>query len=306
MANSTAGELNDTCKLYQRNPSSLPASIIAFLVGLDIFLSIAASLGNVLIVVALHKASSIHPPTKLLFRCLAVTDLCVGFILQPLHVVHIMDHIIKVNCTTLYYIRELGPGAFNFVLCGLSIFVSTAISVDRLLVLLLLRYRHVVTLRRVRTVIICFLLIGVSVALIRIFWSKSISHNLGLVFVILSLVISVFSYTKIFLRLRQHQAHVQDRVHDQAQPSRGGIPLNIARYKKTVSSIAWVQLALLACYTPYGISVMLSVRSRMVWSSVETLVYLNSSLNPFLYCWKIREVNEEVKNTIKQFCFQSS
>ena len=169
-----------------------------------------------------------------------------------------------------------------------------------------LRYRHVVTLRRVRAVVICFLLVGVSVGLIRFFWSGRISHNVGLVFIIIFLVISVFSYTKIFLRLRQHHAHVQDRVHDQTQPNRGGIPLNIARYKKTVSSIAWVQLALVACYFPFAIVVMLWVQSRMVWLSVETLILLNSSLNPFLYRWKIKEVKKEVKNTIKQFRCQSS
>ena len=46
---------------------------------------------------------------------------------------------------------------------GVSVLTSAAISVDRLLALLLgLRYRHVVTLRRVRVVIICFRLIGAS------------------------------------------------------------------------------------------------------------------------------------------------
>ena len=303
MANSTAGELNDTCKLYQRNPSSWPASIIAFHAGLNIFLSIAASLGNVLILVALHKVTSIYPPTKLLFRCLAVTDLCVGFIVQPLHVIDIMDDIVRINCTIFWCVGELGD-TFSFVLCGLSIAVSTAISVDRLLALMLgLRYRQVVTLTRVRAVVIFFLSGVVSVGFMRFFWSKRISRTLGLVFIVLYLVISVFSYTKIFLRLRQHQ------VHDQARPNGGGIPLNIARYKKTVSSIALVQLVLVACYTPYGIAVALWVLnkiSRMVWLSAATLVYFNSSLNPFLYCWKITEVRKEVKNTIKQFCGQSS
>ena len=308
MANSTARELNDTCEPYKRS-TSWPTSIIAFHAGLNIFLSIAASLGNVLILVALHKVTSIHPPTKLLFRCLAVTDLCVGFIVQPLHVIDIMDDIVSMNCTIFLYVGELGD-TFSFVLCGLSIAVSTAISVDRLLALMLgLRYRRVVTLRRVREVVIFFLSGVVSVGFIRFFWSKRISRTLGLVFIVLYLVISIFSYTKIFLRLRHHQVHVHDNVHDQAQPNGGGIPLNIARYKRTVSSIAWVQLVLVACYTPYGIAVVLWVLnkiSRMVWLSAATLVYFNSSLNPFLYCWKIKEVRQEVKNTIKQFCGQSS
>ena len=308
MANSTARELNDTCEPYKRS-TSWPTSIIAFHAGLNIFLSIVASLGNVLILVALHKVTSIHPPTKLLFRCLAVTDLCVGFIVQPLHVIDIMDDIVSMNCTIFWYVGELGD-TFSFVLCGLSIAVSTAISVDRLLALMLgLRYRQVVTLKRVRAVVIFFLSGVVSVGFIRFFWSKRISRTVGLVFIVLYLVISILSYTKIFLRLRHHQVHVHDSVHDQAQPNGGKIPLSIARYKKTVSSIAWVQLVLVACYTPYGIAVVLWVLnkiSRMVWLSAATLVYFNSSLNPFLYCWKIKEVRQEVKNTIKQFCGQSS
>ena len=32
----------------------------------------------------------------------------------------------------------------------------------------------------------------------------------------------------------------------------------------------------------------------------STLVYLNSSLNPFLYCWRITEVRQAVKATIKK------
>ena len=46
--------------------------------------SITAILGNSLILLALHKESSLHPPSKLLYRCLATTDLLVGLVSQPL------------------------------------------------------------------------------------------------------------------------------------------------------------------------------------------------------------------------------
>ena len=39
---------------------------LIFLWALNIFLSIAAFLGNTLILVALHKETSLHPPSKLL------------------------------------------------------------------------------------------------------------------------------------------------------------------------------------------------------------------------------------------------
>ena len=60
---------------------------LLFLPTINIFFSIAAFLGNSLILVALQKESSLHPPSKLPYRNLAITDLCVGIIVEPLNVV---------------------------------------------------------------------------------------------------------------------------------------------------------------------------------------------------------------------------
>ena len=48
----------------------------------DILLSITAFTGNFLTLVALHKESSLHPPSKLLHRCLATTDLLNAFLIK--------------------------------------------------------------------------------------------------------------------------------------------------------------------------------------------------------------------------------
>ena len=227
-----------------RQDSTLLADIVPFLVALNIFLSITACLGNALILIALRKVSSVHPPTKLFFQCLAITDLCVGFIVHPLLVLFFMSTAPKVfNCVKDAVI------ATSLILCSTSILTSTAISVDRLLALLLgLRYRHAVTVNRVRVVLTCFWLTGVLAVLLYFFVSLLISMSLAVVLAFLSIVVSIFSYTKIFLKLNLKLS--QSHAH-QGQPNRGGIPLNIARYKKMVSSIAWVQLALVVCYLPY-------------------------------------------------------
>jgi len=49
-----------------------------------IILTITAFLGNALVQVALHKESSLHPPTKLLLRTLSASDLFVGVIGHPI------------------------------------------------------------------------------------------------------------------------------------------------------------------------------------------------------------------------------
>ena len=58
---------------------------LLFISALNIFLSISAFLRNTLILVALHKETSLYPPSKLLYRNLAITDLCVGIIVEPLN-----------------------------------------------------------------------------------------------------------------------------------------------------------------------------------------------------------------------------
>ena len=294
--------------------AKIPSGVWVSLIALNIFPSIFATLGNVLILVALQKVSSIHPPTKLLFRCLAVTDLCVGLLGQPLYV--------YVNYIGLHF--DIGKfmvelqGVLNFVLVllfAVSPLTSAAISVDRLLALLLgLRYRHVVTLRGARVVIACVWFIAVSNASLlwvdfiqfsdKVFLASWLTY---LALIMVSIIISLFSYIKIFLTLRHQQAQVQDHVQPE-QSSRVRSVLNIARYKKTVYSVAWIQFAMLACYGPYIVkeflwnlgSIDYSTETRIANDVSICLLFLNSSLNPVLYCWRIKDVRQEVKNTIRQ------
>ena len=299
MANITE-QGNYTSKLNQEL-SAPPEGIFEFLSALNIFLSITASVGNTLILIALKNVYSIHPPTKLLFRCLAVTDLCVSLIVQPLYATYIMFLVIKMNDNVLNYVYKV-YGVSSYILGGVSGLASTAISVDRLLALTLgIRYKHVVTLRRVRVVIACFWALAASFGILWV-WRDEITDNAIPVGLIICLVTSIFSYTRIHFKLRHHQAQVQNNVPD-GQQSGEGIPLHIARYKKTVSSIMWVQLALVACYLPWLVVPMLYFEYEVAWIATETLVFLNSSLNPILYCWKITEVKQAVKGTIRQlFC----
>ena len=172
-------------------------------------------------------------------------------LLEPLYTTEVMSPLTEMNVNAFYCVY-IFRGASSFILCGVSVLTSTAISVDRLLALLLgLRYRHVVTLRRVRVVITCFWLTAVSIGLLRV-WRKDIVHNEATVILTLSLITSIFCYTTIHLKLRRQQAHVQNNG-PHGQQNGEGIPQNIARYKKTVSSIMWVQLTLLAWYAPWGI-----------------------------------------------------
>ena len=268
----------------------------------NIFLSITTFLGNSLILVALHKESSLHPPSKLLYRCLATTDLLVGLVAQPLAVTYWMS-VVHEHWTLCYYTAEAAY-IISSVLCGVSLLTMAAISVDRLLALLSgLRYKEIVTLKSVYIIIASFWVLCLVASLCTIF-DQRITALFALILVPLSLLISLASYTKIFRTLGHHQAQVQDHI--QQQPSQPNA-LNMARYRKAVHSALWVQLALVVCYTPWYI-VRIVVTYSTTYSShfvvtmemAAILVYFNSTLNPFLYCWKISEVRRRMKQTIRQ------
>ena len=282
---------------------------LTFISVLNSFLSVTAILGNALILIALRKESLLHPPSKLLLRCLAITDLCVGLIPEPLAVMFWMS-VANEHWSICRY-ALVACFIRGYILCGVSVGALAAISVDRLLALLLgLRYRQVVSLKRTYVIIFTLWLISAGSVSATYFWNPFKTFWLGIIYIPLCLIISIFSYTKIFLTLRHHQNQVQDHVQQPNQTNQ----LNMARYKKAVSSAIWLQLTLVACYLPHVIVVVFRAQSGLNTSLYQarsytiTLVYLNSSLNPILYCWKIDEVRQTVKDTIRQllcFCFSS-
>ena len=304
MANLTPGDVENNTSNISRIPG-IEFSVdiaVAMIAAVNILFSITSSLGNILILIALPKVKSLHPPTKLLFQCLAITDLAVGLTSQPLFAtVLLIDY--NINCSSVTVIL---CNYLSLIFCGVSLLISTALSVDRLLALLLgLRYRHVVTLKRARIAVACCWLTALVTVLVTFLLRGKTLTRIVIILIILSVIISLSSYTKIVLKLRQHQTSVQENVH-QGMANAGGVPIILEQYKRTVVSIALVQVALVACYVPFLIIHVLreldSIPNYVFSLLSTTFVYLNSSLNPFLYCWRIKEVRQAVLGTIKRFC----
>ena len=272
---------------------------LIFLSSVNIILSIAAFLGNTLILVALNKESSLHLPSKLLYRNLAITDLCVGIIVEPVAVTY-WTSVVKERWDICYY--SLRTGAFSgYTLCVVSALTLTAISVDRLLALLLgLRYRQVVTYKKTCITAIFFWILSIGGS--AFFFIPVIISSFQYLVTATCLITTILSYTKIFFFLR----HNQINVHKHVTPGQLNQSLNMVRYRKAVNSALWVQVTLVICYLPFGIAVALTPQKEyglsvfLARQFTSTLIFLNSSLNPLLYCWKIREVRQAVRETLRQ------
>ena len=274
-------------------------SRLIFLLVLNTILSVTAFLGNTLILLALRKVTSLHPPSKLLYRNLAATDLCVGFIVEPLSIISSIAAVTgRWNICRYAFVANYITG---YILFGVTLSTITAISLDRLLALVLrLRYRHFVTLKRIYLIVTALWIVPVVCTTMH-FWNHKVTAWYSSMLISLSLVLSTAFFAKIFHALRHQQIHAQNQIH-QGQSSEANL-LNMARYRKAVSSALWVQLALVICYLPISIVEALTIQglSPSVVIAKEfagTLFYLNSTLNPILYCWKMNEVRQAVKGIV--------
>ena len=280
---------------------------LKYLSVINILLSMTAFLENTLILVALRKESSLNPPSKLLLRSLAVTDLCVGLASQPL--LAMVELSLMSGRWNVCFFAAFASSIAGYIFNGVTLLTMTAISVDRLLALLLaLRYRQVVTLKRMRVVVIAFWLGSIAVAALHL-WNFAALRWYSNLVIPLCVATSAFCYIKIFRTLthRRQQTHTGPASQ-----------LNMARYKNAVSSALWLQSTLVICYLPFAVVNVVVVSTVSPQSAMPSslfvvrlfaivLAHLNSSLNPILYCWKIKSVRQAVKATIRQvLCHFSS
>ena len=288
--------------------TELDTWIVYLCIAVNVILTFTAIVGNVLILAALQRGSlQLHSPCKLLFRCLASTDLCVGLITQPCFLVHMISAARKSEFNTCEFITTF-LAVLSSLLCGISLCTSTIISVDRLLALLLgLRYRNVVTVARVRgiTFLSYFVL---SLLTMLYFINTPIFFITVILNDVLFLVISTFCYLKIYFTLRSRQAQVEQET--ASRQFNGPSRVHELKYKRSVSTTMLVSIFMIACYLPFAIfATVIAIRHEISSSSLSadgvviSLVYLNSSINPVIYCWRIREVRKAVKATIRRFCF---
>ena len=275
-----------------------------FLAIWNILTCITAFCGNTFIIASICRVSSLHLPSKVLLVCLALTDLCVGVITQPLYVAHILFP----ECHSIGLYLLIGYNTTGFLFSGVSMLTITAISVDRLLAVTLgLRYRQVVTVWRTRILLVSFWTINMVFAMMFFHYFGVILYFV-IAFTSLCILISTFCYVKICYALRHHQVTVQPPAYQGEERRQRVNQLNLMRSRKTVISAMWVQATFLVCSLPLTIIMILVISGFrtatvfFIWDLVTSLLFFNSSLNPFIYCWKIKQVRQAVRGTVKQCC----
>ena len=280
-----------------------------FMLSLCVFyfaFSLVAIVGNFLVIRAIWKASSMPATLTKLFLSLAVSDLAVGLFLQPMYGTIIALQLNKRDsqflCPTALTIHLF----VTFLLAGGSFMTIAAIALDRLLAVYLhLRYQELVTQKRVGIVLTLLWLAAAFGA--SVFISLS-DHNIlvAVVTEVVGFAVTTVAYFHVYKVVRYHQNQIQTQRQIQNEHA-----VEASRVKKSALNTLYVYVVFLGCYFPILLSsILLLVNDSRIsflvaYNISGFLVFLNSSLNPFVYCWRYREIRQIVKNTFRGKCLQT-
>ena len=271
---------------------SMPATIVIINCALNAPLMLISIVGNSLVLAAILRTPSLRSPSIMFLSSLAVSDLLVGFFVQPLYI-----------ASGLTRIRHLDNLWFvvSFATCGTSLCSITAISVDRFLALHYhMRYPSLVTKSRaIFTLAIMWILI---LPLSGIYY---LNRNVYFLVIVLGvgvcLLISIVAYIGIF-RIVRHQ---QLQIHTQQQAVQAATEevSSLKQLKRSALNSFVFFIVMVIFYAPMSVAMSLHLITKdweQAWSFATTAVFMNSSINPLLYCWRLGKLRKAVLKTVKK------
>jgi len=166
-----------------------------------------------------------------------------------------------------------------------------------------LRYQELVTHKRVVAVVISKWALSLLLPL-TIFWIPLDIFIHVLLFVgVTCLLVTTVVYIRIYVAVKSHKNLIQaQQVQEGAE---NGEMANFASLIKSAVGIFYVYLVFLICYLPFFISLVVfaingpTISLKRFYLFSRTLVYLNSTLNPVIYCWKMRHFRHAIMDILR-------
>ena len=269
------------------------------------FLSYTTIILNIVTIHAIRKTASLPKPLRTLLLSLAASDVGVGLLVQPLYISSLVSCLKRkrIDC-----ISNEGVLAVVILFCASSVFNVVTISVDRFLAVHLhLRYQELVTHKRVIAAVISIWLLSAIISS-SVFWDTYIiSRVIWLVIMTVCLIVVVTVYWRIYIVLKRHKNQIRGlQIQEVQQGVQNGDVSNFLKLRKSALGTFYVCIVFLICYLPsYILSFLFlarllsSISYYKAWPHTTTLFFLNSSLNPVIYCWKMGPIRRTLMDIMR-------
>ena len=270
------------------------------------FLCYTTIILNIVTIHAIRKTALFPKHLRTLLLSLAASDVGVGLFVQPLYISTLITWLKqkRIDC-----ISNRGLFVIFTFFCVSSLFNVVTISVDRFLAVHLhLRYQELVTHKRVIAAVISIWLLSAIISS-SVFWDPLLfsSRVIGLVIMTVCLIVVVIVYWRIYIVLKRHKNQIQSlQIQEVQQGVQNGDLSNFLKLRKSALGTFYVCIVFLICYLPsYILSFLFmarllsSISYYNAWPHTTTLFFLNSSLNPVIYCWKMGPIRRTLMDIMR-------
>ena len=262
--------------------------------------AIIAIWGNGIILLTFWKTSQLRSQSHLFLWCLAFADFLTGLIGQPFYgaykIALLSGHASSSSCVCRVIFETVA-----WFSAALSCALVSSIVGDRYLALHFhLRYHVVVTTKKVAFHIM-YLVITMAILSLSRFATTTVTPFLYVN--ILGLLSGFFTllmcYWKIFKQVLRHFRKIQDQAFTESQT------IDMQRFKKSVINMAYVAFLYMISYMPFTcvlfvyLSCGFTRNVEVAYDITRTLAFMNSSWNPFIYFWRVEELREAVRKTLR-------
>ena len=271
---------------------------------LNAFLSYTASMLYIVTIHAIRKTPSLSKTLKILLLSLAVSDLGVGLLVQPMYVVHLvsMDWNENNETSNAIYIAVLVP---TNLFIHATLFLTIILCAERFVAIhYYLTYQELVTHKRVVTVVVSIWVLSGLYSLTRLWIPKSIMYVVFGITDVACVIAATFFSVRIysFVRLHVNQMPVLQLQH----ATQNAQMVNFRRIRKFAMMSVYVCLVLTVCYLPNICALFAVAFTSRPSTGIKhlqfytlTLEFLNSSLNPVIYCWKMKHIRHTIIGFIR-------
>ena len=279
-------------------------SILSCVVTTVFALIMTAILGNGIVMLVIWKTRELHLPSFTLLFCLAASDILVGLVAQPCFVAYkvakLLDHF------STYCKLRMIQFFCGWITAGVSFLTLSGVCIDRLLALTLhLRYSSLITVPRMVMVIVGIWVISSAGTIIKFWFDKWVI--LPAILAVSTLLMIAFCTSKIFQITLKHQRQINAQNHTMTHLEPNTV--NVIKCKNSAVTVLYVYGLLLVFYLPFLVAMILEAINgptqsvRMAYEYSTTVVLINSSINPIIYCWRIKLVRSAVKQYLRRLFF---
>ena len=265
--------------------------------------AIIGTLCNVFIIVAVLRTSSLHTPSIIVVSSLAFSDMLVGILVQPSLVTMNVGGILGDNSV---YCKAGTAFQFTAVLfSGNSFFVLTLVSAERLTAMHFhLRYSTIATSRKILLLIVFLWVVSLVIAILRVFvLERDVSTKMFLIVLLTNMLISLLIHLKLIRIINKHKANIRTQVQVAcavSQRAERGSSVCSSQGQKSVWTVIFITGLIYVCFLPFLTVVVIeyfigfTTLLGSLYFITETIIFVNSTLNPLIFCYRIREIRRAV------------